>query len=638
MNTSCRWCLALLLVTTASLYAQKPAVSLSDPADLETFLEGVMASQLAAHKIPGATLSIVKDGKLFFAKGYGYSDVDQRKPVLADRSLFRIGSVSKLFVWTAVMQLYEQGKLDLDKDLNEYLKEFKIPASYSEPVTMKHLMSHSPGFEDRYPIFAHRAEDLEPSGEFLARTFPARIRPPSQYSAYTNHGTALAAYIVEQISGKPFEEYVEENIFKPLQMGRSSFRQPLPSSLEHDLSGGYAYSAGAFEAKPFEFVRVAAAGSMSATATDMANFMIAHLQSGRFGSERILGDAAARTMHSYLFTHDARANGWAYGFMEISLNNVRMIGHGGDTRFFHTLLALLPEQNMGLFVSYNSMGEGEGAAAARVELLRALLDRYYPAPPDALPEPPADFLERAGHFEASYWPTRLPSTTAHKIMGLFQQVTVTVRQDSTLFTEGPFVRSRKWVEIEPMRFRPVGGPSSSGDLLFWENADQRIIGYCTTNNPTTAFLRVPWHASLGFNIILLAASLTLLLTVIIAWPIRFFLRRRHSTTGIDSRGAKTAQWFALIVSALFLLFTLAFIVSLGDPYEFAFEVPQAFVVALWLGLAGSIMTIGLLVCSVLAWKYRYWGTIRRVHYTLVTLAAIGFVWWLNFWNLLGFKL
>jgi len=227
----------------------------TDRAELEAFLDGIMVAHMESYHIAGATLAVVKDGEVFFAKGYGYADIKEKKPVDPEKALFRPGSVSKLFTWTAVMQLVEQDKLDLKADINIYLKDFKIPDTYPEPITMIHLLTHTPGFEDVInEMGARRPEDLVPLAEFLARKMPARVLPPGKLTSYSNYGTALAGYIVEKISGLPFEDYIDENIFKLLDMQQSTFRQPLPSHLADDMSVGYAYKDGLFKAGGFEYI------------------------------------------------------------------------------------------------------------------------------------------------------------------------------------------------------------------------------------------------------------------------------------------------------------------------------------------------------------------------------------------------
>ncbi|MBA2682520.1 MAG: serine hydrolase [Ktedonobacteraceae bacterium] len=235
---------SLSLVPPASAQAMERSSTptpLGNPQELETFLDGVMSKQLADDHIPGATVSIVKDGHVLLDKGYGYADIQQGKKVQADSTLFRLGSVSKLFTWTAMMQLVEEGKVDLHTDVNTYLKTFHIPATYPQPITIENLLTHTAGFEDgTIGQLVPQASDLEPLGMWLPRHIPARIFPPGVVTAYSDYGAALAGYIIEQVSGMPFDQYIEQHLFQPLEMHQSTFLQPLPAhSLGPDVSGLY---------------------------------------------------------------------------------------------------------------------------------------------------------------------------------------------------------------------------------------------------------------------------------------------------------------------------------------------------------------------------------------------------------------
>jgi len=185
-----------------------PLRGVRDRAELEAFVDGIMDANLRDKHVAGATVAVVKDGALLFAKGYGYADVAKRKPVEAERSLFRIGSTSKLFTWTAVMQLVEQGKLDLDTDVNKYL-DFKIPATFPQPITLRHIMTHTPGFEeDSRDLISDDSATLIPLGTWLAKHIPGRVRPPGTYASYSNYATALAGYVVQRVSGMPWDDYI----------------------------------------------------------------------------------------------------------------------------------------------------------------------------------------------------------------------------------------------------------------------------------------------------------------------------------------------------------------------------------------------------------------------------------------------
>ncbi|HLE55684.1 MAG TPA: serine hydrolase domain-containing protein, partial [Rhodothermia bacterium] len=283
--------------------------------DVETFLDGFVPLQLEQDDIAGATISIVKDGQLLFAKGYGYADVEKKHPVVADATLFRPGSISKLFTWTAVMQLAEQGKLDLDRDVNTYL-DFKIPEAFGKPITVKNLLTHTPGFEDVVKDLFVDASKQVSLGQYLKTHIPRRIYPPGTVAAYSNYGAGLAGYIVERVSGRPFNQYVDENIFKPLVMTHSTFEQPLPNSLAAQMSKGYRSASDG--PKPFEAVGPGPAGSLSSSSTDMARFMTAHLQQGQYAEARILRPETVSRMHSRLFELNPAANGMALGFYEES--------------------------------------------------------------------------------------------------------------------------------------------------------------------------------------------------------------------------------------------------------------------------------------------------------------------------------
>ncbi len=600
-------------------------------------MDGTVNAELKANHIPGATVAIVKDGKIIFAKGYGYADISKRKAVVANQTLFRVGSVSKLFIWTAVMQLAEQGKLDLDADVNIYLKDFQIPATYPRPITLKDLMTHTPGFEDLVTggrLFVSNKTDVIPLGENLKDKMPARVRPPGEFTAYSNYGSALAAYIVEQVSGLPFDKYVEEKILLPLNMNSSSFQQPLPLRLASNMSNGYIYSNNAYTAEPFEYVQVWPAGSISSTSEDMAKFMIAHLQNGRYGNSSILQEATAQRMHSQLFTNNPKVSGWTYGFWEMRLNNQSIIGHGGDTILFHTLLELLPEQNLGIFVSFNQ----RASEPAGSELLRTFMDHYYPVPPSHVPKPIPGFENNSSKFAGSYRPTRSSYTNFEKVGSLFQEVQVNPGPNSTLTTSQPGLGQEQWVEVASLVFLPAEGISSSRSfedgLVFGEDGQGNINHLFYANNPTTAYEKVAWYDGANFNYTLLGACVILFLSTLI-WPIGFIFNRCPTKS---VKLGRAARWLAGVACLLDLLFIAALVALLAvDPMSIIYGIPPSLIAVLAIAMVASIPVLTSTALTILAWKNGYWGIAGRVHYTLVVLALMSFIWWLNNWNLLGFR-
>jgi CubicO group peptidase (beta-lactamase class C family) len=187
-------------------------------ADLTAWLDGFFPYALARGDVAGAVVVVVKDGNVLLQKGYGYSDVAAKKPVDPERTLFRPGSVSKLLTWTAVMQLVEQNKLDLDADISGYL-DFALPPHDGPPITLRHLLTHTPGFDEiQRALIVTEVEDLMSLEQSLKRWVPPRVLAAGSMPSYSNYGAALAGYIVQRVSGQSFDDYVDGKILGPLGM------------------------------------------------------------------------------------------------------------------------------------------------------------------------------------------------------------------------------------------------------------------------------------------------------------------------------------------------------------------------------------------------------------------------------------
>jgi len=307
------------------------------PEDISAFLDGFVPLQLQRENIAGSVILVVKDGKVLYQRGFGYADVEKRTPVSPSGILFRPGSISKLFTWTAVMQMVEEGKINLDENINTYL-DFKIPDKFAKPITMRHLMTHTAGFEESIKDLIIQ-ENAPPSlRAYLVNHMPERVYAPGTTPAYSNYGATLAGYIVQRVSGVAFDDYVEQHIFTPLGMTHSTFRQPLPAALKPMMSEGYALASD--PAKPFEVISAEPAGSMSVTAEDIAHFMLAHLQEGQYQGTRILNPATMTLMHSAQFAlHPALPHGLGQVFGKMLLDHPEMaaafssIG-GWTTKYF----------------------------------------------------------------------------------------------------------------------------------------------------------------------------------------------------------------------------------------------------------------------------------------------------------------
>lgn len=496
-------------------------------ADVESWLDGFLDYELQRGDIAGGVAVIVKDGEVLLQKGYGYDDVEKRRPVDAERTLFRTGSVSKLITDTAVMQLVEQGKLDLDAPVDNYL-DFKVQEAFGKPVTVRNLITHTGGFEERVRQLMHSDPNKLPSLEdFVKESSPNRIFPPGEVPSYCNYCLALAGYVIERVSGESFDDYLDRHIFAPLGMQHSTFRQPLPEKFQADLSKGYEQAS----TPPlyFELVGPAPAGSMTATGADMAQFMIAHLRAEAGGAPTLLQPQTAQLMHSSLFQATPPVNGMALGFFEANRNGQRIIEHGGDTQVFHSQLILFMDQSVGMFMSFNSTGREGAVGGVRSALFEQFTDRYFPAPvPD---EPTISTAVEHGRLVAGrYQSSRRAEHTFFVAVGMLGQFDVIANADGTLVLPpltGLNGQPKVWHEVAPFVWREVGGKERLAAKI--ENGRVRFLGHDTSSG-IQVFMPVSAGTSGGWIIpVVLLAAVSLLLTVI-AWPVAALIRRRYGVT------------------------------------------------------------------------------------------------------------
>ncbi len=602
--------------------------------DLGAFLDGFMPQEIEHADIAGAVIAVVKDGKLLFAKGYGYSDVAKKAPVSPETTLFRPGSISKLFTWTSVMQQVELGKLDLDRDVNDYL-DFKIPPAFDKPITLRNIMTHTTGFEETAKnLFVDSAEELRPTGEYLRVHMPARIFPPGATPAYSNYATTMAAYIVERVSGQNFNDYVEEHIFKPLNMTHATFRQPLPDALKPDMSNGYVLGSG--EPKHFEYVQVAPAGSLSASAVDMTHFMIAHLQNGRYGDAQILKPETAIQMHArQQGVWPPSMNAMCLGFYEQWLDGHRSIGHGGDTISFHSNLHLILDANVGLFVSYNSPGRAE--IDSRGLLFNKFMERYFPPPPSNEPTL-ATAAQDAAVVAGTYEVSRRFDTNVLAITTVLGETKVTVNpKDNTISMGGKGLNQQpeRFREIAPMVFRQVDG---NAKIAFAPDPSGRRIAYI--DYPFMVFQQISNpldkqsvnYFIIGFSLCCHRAHAAAVAhrrdTSQTLWKAAQPGTRREALTLVGAAG--------LLCVVVFVVGLLVFVSKTDNPLternDFCLHLLQV------LGLLTGFGALIAIYSSLKSWGdsgqwfwYKLWNT-------FLALSCVGFFWFIYHWHLLNFHL
>ncbi|MEO7030257.1 MAG: serine hydrolase domain-containing protein, partial [Acidobacteriaceae bacterium] len=454
-------------------------------------------------------------------KGYGYADWKKKTPVDPVTTTFRPGSISKLFVYVSMMQLVEQGKLDLDTDIAKYL-DFSINAGPdgigNAPITLRNLATHTAGFEEELHDFGSDKSGKLPLSirDFLLRNQPHRFAAPGKALAYSNYGITIIGYIVQRVSGEPFADYVQRHIFTPLDMTHSTFVQPLPAGFARSLG----YNATSKPDLGFEGVTEAPAGGLSSTAADMALFGEMLLGGGTLNGQTVLQPASVATLFTPQFSPAPGVSPWCLGFYDEQRNGLTFTGHGGDLIGFHSQFWVEPTHRLTFFISYNSANASKNA---REELFRAFVDRYLPGAP--MPHPAylkltqKDIAPYTGYFLSS----RRGDSTKFRMVNDIDPMSIEATKDGDLT-----ISSAKDFREQPLHFHPVGNDSfyeegSQNTIHFERNANGRISGYASPSHADRAAVWVyPWvlYPLLGF-------SLLTVLLVCLAPLVRLYRRVFH---------------------------------------------------------------------------------------------------------------
>jgi len=602
--------------------------------DLEAWLDGLMPFALGRGNIAGAIVVVVKDGQVLLQKGYGYADVEKRAPVDPERTLFRPGSVSKLFTWTAVMQQVEQGKLDLDADVNTYL-DFEIPPGpEAEPITLRNIMTHTTGFEEAVKeLITDDPSLLISIGDSVKRWVPNRIFKAGTMPAYSNYATALAGYLVERTSGLSFDDYVDQHILGPLGMRNSSFRQPLPEALLANMSKGYEDASG--KPQGYELISMAPAGSLAATGSDMARFMIAHLQKGALGDQRILSAETAEKMHGSPLTIIPGLNRMVLGFYESNTNGRRVIAHGGDTQYFHSDLQLFIDDGVGYFLSVNSGGEEGASGPLRAAFFRQFSDRYLPGPDFTGSVDAATAREHAQAIAGTYVMARRADSSLVSVLNIAQPLKVVVNEDGSISM--PLLRGLngepvKWHEISPF----VWTDSAGKDRLAAEVVDGRVTRFSAGMlGPIIMLERAPVAKSAAWLMPAAVASLLALALTVIFWPVGALVRRHYrKPLPFTGREAKAYRWvrigalasLAAIVAwggIIFAMFEdLALLTASMDVWLMILHVLGS--IAVFAGFALAVWHLAVVWSAKRRWPAKVWSVVLVIATAVLVWIAIAY--------------
>lgn len=592
-----------------------------NPEELSRFFDAAVPALMEEFHIAGAVVGITDGSNTLFLRGYGSADLETETAVDPEDTLLRAGSISKLFTWTAIMQLEEEGKLDLNDPVEKYL-DFDLPDTFDQPIRVIDLMNHTPGFEDKLiGLFVQDEKHKQNLKQTVSRDIPRRVRPPGEEVSYSNYGTMLAGYIVQRISGIPYEEYVERNILVPLGMDRSTFEQPPPPDLAGRLATAYTYSAGKYVPQKFEIVNGAPAGALSTTATDMLRFYRAYLNGGQLNGARILKEETVRRMREPSFRHHPRANGFAHGFFELGHGEVKIFGHGGDTIFFHSISGYLPEEDFAYFISTNSAS----GMRLTLKLQDQMFDEFFPVPTGGELAAEAGLNPDLEEYTGTFAINRRSESDPTQIMGAVTLVSPKISEDgeglhisSILDPEGGV-----YVPVEKDIFQQKDGRMR---IVFLRDDQGKVQSLYVHDFPAFLFSRPPWIETPSVSITVLILGLLFFLTGSIAPPtglLTLIPRLRPKNRGPSVR---LAQWSGRAYLLLFIL-EAVLVASLGN---FIFvPIGPAHAIPLYLAAAAVVLV---LLSAVQSWRKKFFRLPGRLHYSAFALSQALLIAFLGYWG------
>ncbi len=615
-----------------------------DSAYLVHLLDSLIVPGLEKYHIPGMVVAIVHQSEIVLAKGYGYADVERKFPFDPDSTVIRIASVSKLFTGTAVMQLVEQGKLDMHRDVNTYLARFKVEDWPGKPITLQHLLTHTAGFDDRYiGKSAWTQESQIPLGDYLATRLPPRIVPPGEVYTYSNLSNALAGFVVEEVEHKDYAAYVRENILEPLDMRHSDYR--LRPDLELLLAQCYSHNGTGYQHNSFDFINDYPGGQMLSTGRDMAKFMIAHLQLGQYAGKRILSEESAAAMHSVQFTHHPElehAAGYSFGIM--SARSQTVIAHDGGYTGIGSRLLLCPESGIGFFVACNIF---DGVLIDDVS--RMLLDRFIPdSPPDSTKYPPAalpghdkDISEFAGTYRFSRYVHNGIEKTAILVGMASPELRIGQNADGMILMNTLAGTPRRMIQVQPCLFQSI----DDRYMCAFRRDESGTVTHLFTNG-TTAFEKLSWYETAAFQRGLAGVCLLFFAFLSIALPVVQRIRKTRKPSGLS---IDPVRWFAGRTASAFLIYFLGLglVMRFFIPQEelsigFAHGMHWSMYVVQSIALLGIMFLAGLL--GSIFWRFVGRPDAKAGEHSLsgglgLVTAVFGvvFVWFLWYWNLVGYR-
>jgi CubicO group peptidase (beta-lactamase class C family)/uncharacterized membrane protein len=594
--------------------AQAQGIPVDRIETLPALIDATVPKLLEQQHIAGTAVAVVHDGRVLLSRGYGRARLDPDVPVDAERTLFRVGSVTKVVTAVAALRLVDDGKADLQQDIRAYVPD--MPMRYG--TTLHQLLTHTAGFGERFAGAYTDAAHIVPLAEHLRQTPPRQVMRPGRAYSYSNYNTALAGLVVEARGGVPFERYLDDRVFRPLNMTSSTVHQPPQPELARDVARGYRWTGDRHEPVEFRYIYPSPAGALATTAGDMGRFMLALLGGGAANDARLLAPGSVTALLAGQFTPDPRIPASAYGFAHLMWHGHRLVYRGGTLGDQAGTLLLLPEDRLGIFVASNSLpGLGDFLYAP---VMTHLLGDADPPLPALTPTRPGT-RDRTTHLAGTYRDyhhTRDDLSRVRALMPMIQ-ARLTVDDDGALRWQG-----RRWLEVEPSVFRR----EDAHEYLVFREDDERQVTELHSAGGT--YERIGWLEQTVFHGVLLGACVLAFLAYAGLQLVRAVRRGPLPAEG------RTARRLAGFVAGANLLFLAALVPSLRDLGAVT-PLPLPMLVVLALPLASVAATALLPGFAARAWMDGWWTRRERLGYSTFALLSVAFMAFLNYWKLLGVR-
>lgn len=597
-----------------------------------------MSFIMSEHPVPGALATWVSDQNVVFHQALGLADLESLRTIQSDKTLFRVGSISKVFTAIGALRLVEQGLLDLDTDIHHYLQERLIDDLFDSPVTLRHLLTHTAGFDDRHIGKSVRnREEVPPFSEVMSSMLPARFIDSGEIASYSNFGVALAGYLIEVASGRPFADYMYEEVFAPLGMVRTTFDPD--ESLAGEMMTGYFHRFGMAQPLTLDYLLDAPAGQMVSTGADMIMFMKAVLSGHGLEEAGVLSREMTDVMMSLQFRHHPRHdNGYGFLWNISEYGGHRFVGHDGGYIGVAARLMFFPEHDAGLFVVANSMDFG---FIARVTDL--LIDSYLESP---------DFEEKRARdmplsryeddrslsdFTGTWRDTRYSRASMTKmavLAGLMGNEMTTAVEEDTLLTM-PMLHggTRRLVQTEPLLFE-----SLDDDYFLAFREESGCITHVFTSG-NTALERIGPLESRMLHVVLLFTAFLLFGVITFFYPVAFFLRWLQGLKPVVTT-ISSGEW---VISGLYTLGLLGSVLAVYHSgvhqviTGFGYGVPRVFYITFLLPWIALIYTLLHLIQLINGYRSGSLSRFRTTGSALIVLFSMVTFLSLFYWNLVGWR-